>query len=94
MPFDKSKEPPYTREMEDTLGNDCRAITPGAGDQVAPNGSYFKYVIAATDGDVTVVPFAGPDGTTHTITMAAGNVIPLRVRRVTASTATCIGAFD
>lgn len=94
MPFDKSKEPPFTRELDDTFGNNCSAITPGATDQVAPNGSYFKYMIAATAGDVTVVPYAGPDATTHTITMAAGQVIPLRVRRVTASTATLLGVFD
>ena len=94
MPFDRSKEPPFVGTDNATFGNNCRSITPGSADQVSPAGRYYKYFVAAVEGDVTFTPYEGQDGETYTMTVSAGDILPGRIRRVTAATASLIGWFD
>lgn len=94
MPYVANNRPPFTDLETGAYAECCETITPGAADQVDPGGNYYKYLTAATGGDVTFVPYQGDDGTTFTMTLAGGQVLPGRVRRVTAATATVLGWFD
>lgn len=93
MPFDKNKVPPFMQDARDSYSMRCAEITPGASDQVDPTGKYYKYFVAATPGDVTFVAMRDGDADTRTMTLAAGQVLPGRVRRITAATATVHGWF-
>lgn len=94
MPFDQAKVPAFSKPESDTFGGRFQAITPGSSDQLTTAGKYFKYFVAATAGDVTVVGYYNADSDTHQITMAAGQVLPGRIRQITASTATVLGVSD
>jgi hypothetical protein len=95
MPFDKKLVPPFAdREAEDTYGNNCRLITPGAGDQLDPAGRYYKYFTAVSDGDVTFTPYSGADGETYVQALVGGQVLQGRVRRITAAAGGVLGWFD
>lgn len=94
MAYDKTKNPAMTVSDPNTFSARCDTITPGAGDQTDGAGRYYKYFTAGTAGDVTFVAYADADGATRTMTVAAGQVLPGRIRRVTVSTATLLGWFD
>ena len=95
MPYSIANEASSTADLAPSMfGKLCQAITPGASDQVDANGKYFKYFVAATGGDVTFTPFRGTDGATFTMTVSAGMILPGRIRRITASTATIHGWSD
>jgi hypothetical protein len=72
-------------ETPNSFGRAGAVITPGASDlAVIPKG-----VVCLTGGDVTIVPLSNANGDTLTFTgLPAGYIIPFRVRRVTAATAT------
>jgi len=70
-------------------GNDFgtigEVVTPAASDLPADT----KSIVCLTSGDVTVVPFGNSDGDTLAfVGVSAGFLVPYRVRRVTAATAT------
>lgn len=68
-----------------SFGTKSRIITPGATDL----DPIAKSVVCLTAGDITVVPTANANGVTLSfVGVAAGYVVPFRVRRVTAATAT------
>ena len=91
MPYDQSKNR-YNTASDDTYGGAIYTLTPGATDQLDADGNYYKYVVALTSGDVTVLGYRNLDGDTPvTFTLSAGSIVPLRVRRVTAATATVGG---
>lgn len=93
MPYDPDKRPAYIHADATTYATRCNVITPGPEDQLA-NGFYYKYFVAATDGDVTFVALEDDDSATRTVTLSAGQPISGRVRRVTAATATLHGWYD
>ena len=72
-------------ETPNSFGRVGAVITPGASDlAVIPKG-----VVCLTGGDVTIVPQGNANAATLTFTgLPAGDIIPFRVRRVTAATAT------
>lgn len=91
MPYDATKNR-YNVSADDAFGGAVYPITPGATDQLDDDGHYFKYVATKTAGDVSVLGYHNADGdTAQTFAMGAGQIIPLRVRRVTAATATVVG---
>ena len=95
MPYSIANESSSTADLSPSMfGKLCQTITPGAGDQLDANGKYFKYFVAATDGDVTFTSFRGTDGATQAMTVSAGMILPGRIRRITASTATIHGWSD
>lgn len=66
------------------FGNRSRAVTPGSSDLNVP-----CYVVCLTTGNITVVPEKNADDATVAFEgVAAGYVVPFKVRRVTAATAT------
>lgn len=94
MPYNQTLVPDNSRvDSSVTYGQGARAITPGAGDQLDPAGNYYKYIVAATSGDVTFVTYKGDDASPITMTCPAGYIIP-HVRRVTVATGTVHGWFD
>ena len=94
MPFDSTKVT-YNTAADDAFGSAAYPIVPDdAADQVDADGKYFKYVVAKSAGDVAVLGYKNADGdTAQVFTMAAGGIVPLRVRRVyaTGTTATVAG---
>ena len=95
MPFSATLAPLTASDSRfDAFSASCRLITPGAGDQTAPGGQYFKYFVASTAGNVTFLPYKDTDGENLTMTVTAGMVLPGRIRRITAATATVHGWFD
>jgi hypothetical protein len=75
----------------DSFGTKGRIITPGAGDL----DPLAKAVVCLTTGDITVLPNGNADGDTIAFTgVAAGYIVPFRVRRVTAATATVASIED
>lgn len=98
MPYDRSLEPPYVGEENATFGNRCKAITASDSvDAVDTSGRYFKYITAATAGNVSVLGYTNEDGDAPVVyTMSAGMIIPGRIRRVlsTGTTATVVGWSD
>lgn len=78
---------PYQYNASDPtqFGNEAAIITPGATDL----DPLPKAVVLLTAGNVTVVPDGNANGTTLAfVDLPAGYIIPFRVRRVTAATAT------
>ena len=95
MPFSAALAPLTAQDSRDnSFSANAALITPGAGDQLAPGGQYFKYFVAASSGDVTFVTYRGADNVTLTLPVTAGAILPGRIRRITASTATLHGWFD
>ena len=75
----------------DSFGTKGRIITPGASDL----DPMVKAVVCLTTGDITVVPSGNADSATIAFTgVAAGYVVPFRVRKVTAATATVASIED
>lgn len=78
---------PYksTAQSADSFGTKGRTITPGATDiDPIPKG-----LVVLSAGDATIVPVDNANAETLAFTgLAAGAIIPFRVRRVTAATAT------
>lgn len=73
-----------------SFGRRTAAVTPGANDLP----TVAKAIVLLTDGDVTVVPVDNGDSETVSFTgLAAGTILPLIVRRVTASTATVVAVI-
>lgn len=73
------------QKTPNSLGTKSRLITPGATD-IDPLPST---VVCVTTGDITVVPDQNANATTVSfVGVGAGYVLPFRVRRVTAATAT------
>lgn len=95
MPYDTDLRPPYSQLDANNYGERAYVITPGAADQLDATGNYFKYMTAATSGDVTFLGFRNADDDTAlTMTVQAGQILPGRIRRVTASTASLHGWSD
>lgn len=95
MPYTAQNAPLGGQDSNNiTIGAVATVITPGAGDQLDAAGKYFKYICAASDGDVTFVPYKNADGSTLTMAVTAGMILPGRIRRVTAATATLHGWSD
>lgn len=93
MPYDPDLRPAYFDSGPITYAGRCDVITPDTSDQLA-NGFYYKYFVAATAGDVTFLALEDGDGKTRTMTVQAGMVLPGRIRRITAATATIHGWYD
>lgn len=94
MPYSEENRPSLLTVESESYSERCETITPGAADQTDPSGHYYKYIVAATDGEVTFVPYRNADNATLTMTVQAGYLMPGRIRRVTASTATMHGWYD
>ena len=95
MPFSASLVPLTSADARDgSYSANAALITPGAGDQLDPSGQYYKYFVAATGGSVTFTTYKGADGTTLTMTVADGMILPGRIRRITAADGTIHGWFD
>jgi hypothetical protein len=95
MPFSAPLVPLTSADARDnSFAANAALITPGAGDQLDPAGKYYKYFVAATGGDVTFRTYKGADATALTMTVSAGMILPGRIRRITAATATVHGWFD
>ena len=94
MPFDKSLVPPKAHPDVNAFGSRCAAITPGSGDQISPAGRYFNYFVAGAAADVTFTAYQDDDATEHTISLAAGQALPGRVRRITAATGAILGWYE
>ena len=91
MPYDATKNR-YNTSDDEAFGGAIFPITPGATDQLDASGNYYKYIVALTDTDVTVLGYKNADNdTAQTFSLTAGAIVPLRVRRVTASTGTVAG---
>lgn len=72
-------------------GRRAAVVTPGASDLAET----AKALLVLAAGNVTVVPLDNDDADTLTFTgLGAGQVIPLRIRRVTAATATVAAMLD
>lgn len=68
-----------------TFGRSGAVITPGSSDL----DPLPKAIVCLTGGDVTIVPDLNANATTISfVALPAGYIIPYRVRRVTAATAT------
>jgi len=100
MPFSERLVPQGAKTASlDTFGQKVYPITPSdSADVVNPvNGEYFKYIVAKGTGDVSVLGYGNLDGDTpQVITVAAGQVLPGRIRRVlsTGTTAAVCGWSD
>lgn len=95
MPFDQAKVAPANlTDAPDSLGRDCRVITPASADALTPSGKYFKYFIPADSGNVTYVPLRGEDGATYTTIVQAGVAIQGQIRQITAADMTIHGWYD
>ena len=95
MPFSAPLVPLTSADARDnSFAANAALITPGVGDQLDPAGQYFKYFVAATGGSVTFTTYKGADATTLTMTVSDGMILPGRIRRITAATATVHGWFD
>lgn len=96
MPYNPALRPKSTQDdSRNTYGNACAVITPGATDQIASNGLYYKYFVMANTGDVTFVPYGNADANTVTLTgLPSGTMIPGRIRRILSATAPIHGWID
>lgn len=97
MPFDPVKVPGFLQAGAENFSGKAEEITPhDTNDQTTPGGKYFKYFMAATDGDVAFVPMMNDDADAVTVTLGAGQVLQARVRiiKATGTTATVIGFWD
>ncbi len=80
------------RSHGESFGQQGVVITPGATDLT---DGVCKGLFVAAAGNVTFVPVGNDNADTITVTAApVGLVIPFRVRRVTAATATVVAIYD
>lgn len=80
------------RPSGESFGRQGVLVTPGASD-LADGVCKALFVVAA--GDVTFIPDGNDNADTITVSSAPiGLVIPFRVRRVTAATATVVAVYD
>lgn len=76
----------------ESFGRAGVVVTPGAGDLA---DGVCKGLFVAAAGDVTFVPDGNDNADTVMVLSApVGLVIPFRVRRVTAATATVVAVYD
>lgn len=97
MPFDANKMPGFLRGGDDNYSGYGAEITASdSADQLTPRGTYYKYFMASTAGDVVYVPLMNDDADSLTVTLAAGQVLQARARRIeaTGTTATVHGFWD
>lgn len=94
MPFDKDLMPPKAHPDVHAYASKCRGITPGAGDQITPSGTYFTYFMASESCQVNYTAYQDDDSTSHTVSLLPGQVLPGRVRRIISATAPVLGWYD
>ncbi len=100
MPFVSALVPAGARmNTWETYGRSCFPVTTSdTVDALNTNtGEYFKYIVAKTAGDAAVLGYENADGdTAQIISVAAGQILPGRIRRIKATntTATFCGWSD
>lgn len=95
MPYDSTLQPDSARVTPQGMAGTFEVISPGAGDQLDPSGKYFAYFTVTDAGTVSVLGYRNADGDTpQQFNLVGGQIIPGRIRRVTAASVTVLGWYD